>query len=82
MRRLFWLAMGVTVGAIVARKLTRAAERLTPRGLAGSLGGGLAELASAVRAFTVDVRSAMTEREAQLREDTGLEPAHARTESP
>ncbi len=28
-RRLFWLAMGVTIGALVVRKLSRLADRLT-----------------------------------------------------
>ena len=36
MRRLFWLAMGVTIGVMVVRKLSKAAERLTPRGMAGA----------------------------------------------
>lgn len=73
MRRLFWLAMGVTIGALVVRKLSRAAEKLTPRGLAGSIGGGLAELADALRDFGADVREAMSEREAELRAATGLD---------
>ena len=30
MRRLFWLAMGITIGALVVRKLSRAAEKMTP----------------------------------------------------
>ncbi|MDT4918550.1 MAG: hypothetical protein QOH89_3250 [Pseudonocardiales bacterium] len=73
MRRLFWLAMGVTIGALVVRKLSRAAEKLTPRGMAGSVGAGLGELADAIRDFAADVREAMSEREAQLRESTGLD---------
>jgi hypothetical protein len=73
MRRLFWLAMGVTIGAMVVRKLSRAAEKLTPRGIAGGIGAGLAELADAIRDFATDVREAMTEREAELRESTGLD---------
>jgi hypothetical protein len=73
MRRLFWLAMGVTIGALVVRKLSRAAEKLTPRGLAGSVGSGLAELADAIRDFAAEVRAAMTEREAQLRQSTGMD---------
>ncbi|MCW2595796.1 MAG: hypothetical protein QOH52_3470 [Pseudonocardiales bacterium] len=73
MRRLFWLAMGVTIGAMVVRKLSRVAEKLTPRGMAGGIGAGLAELADAIRDFAADVREAMTEREAQLRESTGLD---------
>lgn len=73
MRRLFWLAMGVTIGILVVRKLQQAAERLTPRGIAGTVGGGLAELADAIRDFSSDVRSAMGEREQQLRASTGLD---------
>jgi hypothetical protein len=73
MRRLFWLALGVTLGALIVRKLSRAAERLTPRGLAGSIGAGLSDLADAAREFATDVRTAMSEREAELREATGLD---------
>jgi hypothetical protein len=73
MRRLFWLAMGITIGALVVRKLSNLAERLTPRGMATSLGQGLAELADALREFSADVREAMAEREAELREAVGLD---------
>jgi chromosome condensin MukBEF MukE localization factor len=72
-RRLFWLVMGVTIGALVVRKLSKAAERLTPRGMADGLGAGLSELAEALRDFGDDVRSAMREREAELRAGTGLD---------
>ena len=40
MRRLFWLAMGITIGALIVRKLSNAAAKLTPGGMAGSLGAG------------------------------------------
>ena len=40
MRRLFWLAMGVTIGALVVRRLSRAAEKLTPQGIAGLIAAG------------------------------------------
>jgi hypothetical protein len=72
-RRLFWLAMGVTIGALIVRKLSKAAERLTPRGMATGVGDGLRELADAVRDFADDVRSAMHAREAELRAGTGLD---------
>jgi hypothetical protein len=74
-RRLFWLAMGVTIGALIVRKLSRAAEKLTPSGMAGSIGSGLSDLADSIRDFATDVREAMTEREAQLRQSTGLDEA-------
>ena len=68
MKRLFWLALGVTVGALVMRKLSRMAEKLTPRGMAGGFADALADLADALRDFGADVREAMKEREAQIRE--------------
>ena len=73
MRRLFWLVMGITIGVLVVRKLTKAAEKLTPRAMAGGIGAGLADLADSVREFAHDVRDAMNEREAQLRESTGMD---------
>ena len=73
MRRLFWLAMGVTIGALIVRKLSRAAERLTPGGLAGGVANALNELAAAVRDFAADVREAMADRESELRAATGLD---------
>jgi anaerobic ribonucleoside-triphosphate reductase len=72
-RRMFWLVMGITIGVLVVRKLTRAAEKLTPRAMAGGLGAGLSDLADSIREFAHDVRAAMTEREAQLRESTGMD---------
>ena len=36
---MFWLALGVTVGVLVMRRLSSAAATLTPRGLGGSLQG-------------------------------------------
>jgi hypothetical protein len=73
MRRLFWLAMGVTIGALVVRKLSRAAERMTPQGIAGALVEGLRELADAIGEFGADVRAAAAEREQELRTGTGLD---------
>jgi hypothetical protein len=73
MRRLFWLAMGVTVGAIVARRLSKAVAKMTPGGAANSLAQGLSDLAAAIGEFGADVRAAMGEREAELRSGTGLD---------
>ena len=81
MRRLFWLAMGITIGVLVVRKLSRAAEKLTPQGAARSLSAGLEELAASIRDFTADVRAAMTERESELRESTGMAGDPGRPES-
>jgi hypothetical protein len=73
MRRLFWLALGATLGVLIMRKLSATAARLTPRGMAESLTDALTELAAAIGDFAGDVREAMTERETELREGTGLD---------
>jgi len=73
MRRLFWLAMGITIGALVVRKLSRAAEKMTPGGIAASLADALRDLATAIGEFGADVREAMAEREGELRAGTGLD---------
>jgi hypothetical protein len=73
MRRLFWLAMGITIGALVVRKLSAAADKLTPAGIAGSLADGLRDLAEAIGDFGADIRAAAAEREAELRSGTGLD---------
>jgi hypothetical protein len=73
MRRLFWLAAGVTIGALVMRRLSRIAERLTPKSVAGALGNALADLAGEVRGFAGEVRGSMDEREQELRAGTGME---------
>ena len=73
MRRLFWLAMGVTIGALVVRKLSRTAEKLTPGGIAGSVAEALRDLADAVGEFGAEIRAAAAEREAELRSGTGLD---------
>jgi hypothetical protein len=73
MRRLFWLALGVTVGALVMRKLSKMAEKLTPRGLAGTVADSLGELAEALRDFGADVRETMQAREAEIRASVELD---------
>ena len=73
MRRLFWLAMGITIGALVVRKLSRAAEKMTPAGIGSSIADGLRDLAEAIGDFGADVRDAMAEREQELRAGTGLD---------
>ena len=73
MRRLFWLAMGVTIGVLLVRKLSAAAEKLTPQSIAGQLVDGLRDLADAIGDFGADIRAAAAERELELRAGTGLD---------
>jgi hypothetical protein len=68
-RRMFWLALGVTVGALVVRKLSRTAEQLSPRGLSQSLQG----LADALRDFVDEVREGAAVRESELMEGAGID---------
>jgi hypothetical protein len=73
MKRLFWLALGVTLGVLIMRKLSKAAAKLTPSGMAQSIAAGLGELADSLRDLAADVKEAMAEREAELRESVGMD---------
>lgn len=77
MRRLFWLALGATLGVLIFRRLSRAAEKLTPQGIAASLGTGLTELSYSLRDFVDDVRDAMSAQESALRAAAGLDSGAA-----
>ena len=82
MRRLFWLVMGVTIGAIIARRLSKAVAKMTPSGAAHGLAQGLSDLAASIGEFTAEVRAAMHEREAELREGTGLDGTLGKSADP
>jgi hypothetical protein len=75
MRRLFWLALGVTLGALIVRKLSNMAAKMTPGNMASGFASSIGDLAEAIRGFGADVREAMSEREAELRAGTGLDGA-------
>ena len=66
MRRLFWLGIGVAVGVLVVRKITKTAEAYSPKGLADSARGSAVGLLDAARAFVEDARVAMAEHEVEL----------------
>ena len=66
MKRLLWLGVGLAVGALVVRKLTRKANEFTPTGIATSLSQSAGGLVESMRSFVDDVRDAMTEREEQI----------------
>jgi hypothetical protein len=80
-RRLFWLAMGITIGALIMRKLSAVAQMLTPRGIARSFGGGLADMSASLREFTAEVRDAMRERDAELHDGGGVDGRRGRVPS-
>lgn len=75
-RRAFWTSLGVglgaTAGILVARRLRRTREALTPSGIAGALAGTFSGLTDAIRDFGAEVRAGMAEREEELNEALGF----------
>ncbi|MGH3663019.1 MAG: hypothetical protein ACRDT8_11285 [Micromonosporaceae bacterium] len=64
--RLLWIGVGVAAGVVVYRKLTRAAESYSPRGLASSAQKTAVGALESVREFVADVKEAMAEREEEI----------------
>lgn len=68
-RRLFWIALGATVGILLFRKVNKTIDAYSPAGVGRSLssvGDGLRELADVIR-------EGMVEREAELRVALGVD---------
>ena len=78
MRRLFWVAVGATAGIVVAHKIRRTAQRISPPAVSTSVAQAFSGMRRDIRDFTKDVRFAMAEREAQLHGALGLAQATAR----
>jgi Family of unknown function (DUF6167) len=74
MKRLLYLAIGAGVGVAAVRRVSRAASKLTPSGLAGSAGGAISGLGGSIRGFIDDVRLGMAEREIELTDALSAEP--------
>jgi hypothetical protein len=68
MKRMLWLGIGLAVGALVVRAVTKKAQAFTPRGIAGSVQESAGGLLESVRSFVDDVREGMAEREMQIHE--------------
>jgi hypothetical protein len=66
MRRLLWLGVGLAVGALVVRAVSKKAQAFTPEGIAGSARQSAVGLLDSVRSFVDDVREGMAEREAEI----------------
>jgi hypothetical protein len=66
MRRLLWLGIGLAVGALAVRAVTKRARKLTPSGLAGSAKKSAGGFAGSIRSFMDDVREGMAEREQEI----------------
>lgn len=72
MKRLFWVALGATAGVLIVRKLTQAADNLTPDGATDRVANALGGLGQTFREFADDVKVAMAERDAELRHALGI----------
>ena len=73
MRRLFWVALGATIGVLLFRKVTKTAAAYSPSGMAQGLSGGLADLGEGLREMAEVVREGMAQRETELRHALGID---------
>jgi hypothetical protein len=65
-RRMLWLGVGIAVGAVVARQVSRTVQAYSPANLAGTARNSAAGLWDSVRDFMTDVREGMVEKEAEI----------------
>ncbi|MCU1631756.1 MAG: hypothetical protein JWM61_408 [Micrococcaceae bacterium] len=68
-RRAFWLAAGITIGVVAVRKVSQAKSTLGPEGLNRAVG----QISDSISDFADALRSAMAERETDLRAALGVE---------
>lgn len=77
MRRLFWILVGLSLGAVigiaVVRWAGRAKERYSPRNIARGAGAGAEAWADRVREAIEEGRREMELREVELRAELGLD---------
>jgi hypothetical protein len=73
MRRLFWVALGATVGVLLVRKIAKTAEAYSPSGVAKGLSEGLSDFGDGLREMAEAVREGMAQRETELRYALGID---------
>ncbi|MCC3764302.1 hypothetical protein K3N28_14650 [Glycomyces sp. TRM65418] len=66
MKRIIWVGIGIAVGVVVVRKVTKVAESVTPGGVAERVGDAGAEMKASFKAFWADVSEAKQAKEAEL----------------
>jgi hypothetical protein len=69
MRRLFYVAFGAAAGIVAVRRLSAAANKWTPEGLATQAGG----VGERIVAWWAEVQSYAAQREHELRDALGLD---------
>jgi hypothetical protein len=72
-KRVFWIALGASVGVLVVTKGAKTLRKFTPSGLAGSASGLPGALSDSVRGFLDDVQYAAAEREMELYQALGVD---------
>jgi hypothetical protein len=65
-KRVLWLGIGLAVGALVFRAVSKRARALTPGGIVESARDSAGGLVESVRSFIDDVRDGMAEREDEI----------------
>ena len=65
-KRVFWLGVGIAVGAVVARQVSKTVHAYSPSNLAGQARNSAAGVWDSVRDFMADVREGMAEKEAEI----------------
>jgi len=68
-RRLFYVALGATAGVLIVRRVTAAANKWTPDGIAAQAGG----VGDRVAQWWAEVQHYAAEREVELRDALGLD---------
>ncbi|MFV0461538.1 MAG: hypothetical protein ACK5MT_22520 [Actinomycetales bacterium] len=69
LRRMFWLTLGIVLGALAFRRVSRFARSYTPQGLAGRAQDGAVSTLEGLRAFGADVAALAARREDELRRE-------------
>jgi hypothetical protein len=72
-RRLFWLFLGISIGAAAVRRVTATARRYSPSGLSKALSESAGRLLDSAKAFVDDARQSAAQRQAELNEGAGLD---------
>lgn len=76
MRNLFWLIVGAALAVFLVTRGRRLAHQLTPAGVAERVERKGNEAAASLGDFYATFKTSMAAREAELREELGVEQHH------
>lgn len=72
MRRLFWILVGAALAVFVVLRGKQVMQRYTPKGVQDQVAQKSQEAAATWKDFVETLRSSMTERETELREELNI----------